>query len=282
MNDEISKSEKNGEILRNSVAFRKQYAYVLVQLKIINDQVIYALRSLRRRNTYQVNMVPPWHYPVSQSRGIESSSSSEQAASVSLDRGLNVGMIVTNAKRKARVMVDIALQVMSSLREDEDAVVKLRLALDSVTSFHAGFSSARMKVMSGSSESDSMKVAGHEVSNFPKNFTIPFGPKLADDAYAGKNELSSDRKEGFLLGKLTASCLATLILIQTCSDRQFPPAEVANVLDEAVRSLQPCSTANLIIYREIQQYMGIVKNQILTLLPTQSNISVSRDVSVEM
>lgn len=282
MNDEISKSEKNGEILRNSVAFRKQYAYVLVQLKIINDQVIYALRSLRRRNTYQVNMVPPWHYPVSQSRGIESSSSSEQAASVSLDRGLNVGVIVTNAKRKARVMVDIALQVMSSLREDEDAVVKLRLALDSVTSFHAGFSSARMKVMPGSSESDSMKVAGHEGSNFPKSLSIPFGPKVADDAYAGKNELSSDRNEGFLLGKLTASCLATLILIQTCSDRQFPPAEVANVLDEAVRSLQPCSTANCIIYREIQQYMGIVKNQILTLLPTQSNISVSRDVSAEM
>lgn len=39
MNDEISKSEKNGEVLRKSVAFRKQYAYVLVQLKIINDQV---------------------------------------------------------------------------------------------------------------------------------------------------------------------------------------------------------------------------------------------------
>lgn len=57
-------------------------------------------------------MVPPWHYPVSQSCGIESSSSFEQAASVSLDRGLNVAVIVTNAKRKARVMVDIALQVL--------------------------------------------------------------------------------------------------------------------------------------------------------------------------
>lgn len=51
-------------------------------------------------------------------------------------------------------------QVMSSLREDEDAVVKLRVALDSVTSFHARFSSARMKVMSGSSQSDSMKDTG--------------------------------------------------------------------------------------------------------------------------
>jgi len=282
MNDEISKSEKNGEVLRNSVAFRKQYAYVLVQLKIINDQVIYALRSLRRRNTYQVNMVPPWHYPVSQSCGIESSSSFDQAASVSLDRGLNVAVIVTNAKRKARVMVDIALQVMSSLREDEDAVVKLRVALDSVTSFHAGFSSARMKVMSGSSQSDSMKDTGQEALNLHKSLSVPFGPELADYAYDGKNELSSDRKEGFLLGELTASCLATLILIQTCSDRQFPPSEVANVLDEAVRSLQPCSTTNLIVYSEIQQYMGIVKNQILTLLPTQPNISVSRDVSADI
>lgn len=268
--------------MRNSVAFRKQYAYVLVQLKIINDQVIYALRSLRRRNTYQVNMVPPWNCPVSQSCGIESSSPFEQAASVSLDRGLNVGVIVTNAKRKARVMVDIALRVMSSLREDEDAVVKLRVALDSATSFHAGFSSARMKVMSGSSQADSMKDARQEALNSRESLSIPCGHELADDAKDEKNELSSDRKEEILLGELTASCLATLILIQTCSDRQFPPSEVANVLDEAVKGLQPCSTANLIIYREIQQYMGIVKNQILTLLPTQPNISVSRDVSADI
>ena len=105
-------------------------------------------------------------------------------------------------------------QVMSSLREDEDAVVKLRVASDSVTSFHAVFSSARMKVMSGSSQSDSMKDTGQKALNFHKSLSVPFGPELADYAYDGKNELSSDRKEGILLGELTASCLATLILIQ--------------------------------------------------------------------
>jgi hypothetical protein len=102
---------------------------------------------------------------------------------------------------------------MSSLREDEDAVVKLRVALDSITSFHAGFSSARMKVMSGSSQSDSMKDTGQEALNFHKILSVPFGPELADYAYDGKNELSSHRKERFLLGKLIASCFATLILI---------------------------------------------------------------------
>ena len=71
-----------------------------------------------------------------------------------------------------------------------------------------------MKVMSGSSQSDSMKDTEHKALNFHKSLSVPFGPELADYAYDGKNELLSDRKEGFLLGELTASCLATLILIQ--------------------------------------------------------------------
>ncbi|KAJ4954783.1 hypothetical protein NE237_011566 [Protea cynaroides] len=45
--------------------------------------------------------------------------------------------------------------------------------------------------------------------------------------------------------------------VQTCTERQYPPAEVAQILDSAVTSLKPCSQ-NLHVYGEIQRCMGIV------------------------
>ena len=56
--------------------------------------------------------------------------------------------------------------------------------------------------------------------------------------------------------------------MQKCTERQFPPANVAQILDSAVTSLQPCCSQNLPIYAEIQKCMGIIRNQILALIPT--------------
>lgn len=56
--------------------------------------------------------------------------------------------------------------------------------------------------------------------------------------------------------------------MQTCTERQYPPADVAQILDSAVTSLHPCCPQNLQIYREIQTYMGRIKTQILALVPT--------------
>ncbi|CAN6726442.1 unnamed protein product [Malus baccata var. baccata] len=58
------------------------------------------------------------------------------------------------------------------------------------------------------------------------------------------------------------------LMIQTCTARQFPPAEVAQVLDEAVTSLQPFCPQNPSVYGEIHKCMGIVRNQTLALVPT--------------
>nr|KYP74331.1 Lin-9 isogeny [Cajanus cajan] len=54
----------------------------------------------------------------------------------------------------------------------------------------------------------------------------------------------------------------------TCTERQYPPADVAQILDSAVTSLHPCCPRNLPIYREIQMCMGRIKTQILALIPT--------------
>jgi len=61
--------------------------------------------------------------------------------------------------------------------------------------------------------------------------------------------------------------------MQNCAERQYPPAEVAQVLDSAVSSLQPSCPQNLPVYREIETCMGIIKNQMLALIPTPSTYS---------
>lgn len=58
------------------------------------------------------------------------------------------------------------------------------------------------------------------------------------------------------------------IKTQKCTERQFPPSDVAQVLDSAVTSLKPCCSQNLPIYADIQKCMGIIRNQILALIPT--------------
>ncbi|XP_021738087.1 protein ALWAYS EARLY 3-like isoform X3 [Chenopodium quinoa] len=56
--------------------------------------------------------------------------------------------------------------------------------------------------------------------------------------------------------------------LKKCTERQFPPAEVAQILNLAVTSLQPCCSQNVPIYAEIQKCMGIIRSQILALVPT--------------
>jgi len=68
-------------------------------------------------------------------------------------------------------------------------------------------------------------------------------------------------------------------VVQTCSERQYPPSDVAQMLDSAVTSLQPYSSQNLIIYKEIQQSIGVIKNQILAFILTHTSIYVSIEIS---
>uniref|UniRef100_A0A2P2QUT6 Uncharacterized protein n=1 Tax=Rhizophora mucronata TaxID=61149 RepID=A0A2P2QUT6_RHIMU len=57
-------------------------------------------------------------------------------------------------------------------------------------------------------------------------------------------------------------------MIQKCTERQFPPSNVAQVLDSAVTSLKPCCSQNLPIYAEIQKCTSISRSQILALVPS--------------
>ncbi|KAL9259777.1 ALWAYS EARLY 2-like protein [Drosera capensis] len=63
-------------------------------------------------------------------------------------------------------------------------------------------------------------------------------------------------------------CLATFDMVQNCSARLHPPAEAAQLLDTAVKSLNLCSPENLSVLREIEMLMGRVKTQALTFVPS--------------
>lgn len=49
----------------------------------------------------------------------------------------------------------------------------------------------------------------------------------------------SHSKEGGYLSELMASCVATLLMIQTCTDRALPHSDVVLTLDSAIASLKP-------------------------------------------
>lgn len=278
MNDDVDDHKKNGEAMRNSENFRKQYATVVHQLRDTNDQVTSALVYLRQRNTYQENSMPPWHRAIPLPLAVGGSSSMDPSASVTSDTSPQIGEIINNSGRKARMLVDAAIQAMSSLKEADDGLAKIGGTLDSVTSLHACVDSSNTGVKSGH-QVDSSRCADQETLSFCENSTASFAPELiADNATDVQQKGTLDRKEAPVLSELITSCVAALLTIQTCTERQYPPSDVAQMLDSAVTSLQPYSSHNLIIYREIQQSMGVIKNQILALIPTHTSISVATEI----
>ncbi|KAG5412012.1 hypothetical protein IGI04_008331 [Brassica rapa subsp. trilocularis] len=50
---------------------------------------------------------------------------------------------------------------------------------------------------------------------------------------------SPSNTEGLMTSELIASCLSTWLMIQRCTEKQYPPADIAQVMEIAVRSLEP-------------------------------------------
>ncbi|KAJ6769463.1 PROTEIN ALWAYS EARLY 1-RELATED [Salix koriyanagi] len=113
MNDEVLESQKHGEkSLKDSEAFKKHYAAVLLQLNEVNEQVSAALFFLRQRNTYQGNIphvlsmsIPNIDDPACHSSSFDSSGDDTQ------ESGSHVVEIVESSRTKAQTMVDAAMQV---------------------------------------------------------------------------------------------------------------------------------------------------------------------------
>ncbi|KAL3812853.1 hypothetical protein ACJIZ3_014121 [Penstemon smallii] len=155
----------------------------------------------------------------------------DRSACQTQESGLNVNEITDSSRSKAQTMVDAAVQAISTLKGREDSFDKIEEAIDYV------------------------------------NDRLPSDDSVTPVAPDSKS-MNASSIESQIPSDLITKCVATLLMIQKCTERQFPPSDVAQILDSAVTSLQPRSSQNLPVYNEIQKCMGIIRNQILALIPT--------------
>ncbi|KAJ4746084.1 ALWAYS EARLY 2 [Rhynchospora pubera] len=261
MNEEVSGKQKETDNLSDLEHFRNQYATVLVQLREANDQVASALLTLRQRNTYIVNPANPLPRST-ETYGAPPDSLNNAGFNNSQDAGSQVVEIIENSRRKAKMMVDAAVQVMCTTSDGEDPLVKIGEALDSLSNRNFGSGSSILGIRRIPPDS------GHANSTYQQeNATSATFDPSAVHAESPKMRVGFEG-EVRLPSELISSCVSTLLMIQSCTEKQQPPAEVAHILDSALASMQPCCPDNAGLYREIETCMGIIKNQMLALIPT--------------
>ncbi|XP_059652430.1 protein ALWAYS EARLY 3 isoform X2 [Cornus florida] len=213
-----------------------------------------ATLKLRKHNTYSASRTP-WLKPPAVSSGPDHCSSNYQ------ESGSNVVEIVKDSRCKAHTMVDTALKAMSSMKEGEDAFTRIGEVLDSLNK-------RNLSLNRWSSVVKSPEQFNSGVVNQPQLTSSKSELPLMGHLSGPKGPSDSDRVEAQIPSELITSCVATLLMVQMCTERQYPPADVAQMLDFAVTSLHPCCPQNLPIYRELQMCMGRIKTQILALMPT--------------
>ncbi|XP_037431931.1 protein ALWAYS EARLY 2-like isoform X2 [Triticum dicoccoides] len=266
MNEEVSGKQKDGEIIRDLEHFRKQYAMVLVQLRDSNDHVASALLCLRQRNTFHGQ--PTQSYPnKSMENGGASNRTPDPSSNlfgyINQESGSQVMEIIETSRSKAKTMVDVAVQAMCKVSEGENAFAKIGEALDNLNLRGTGSGSSilgirRIPPDSGQANSDNSATGRFDPAAATNNIS---SPRVLPNGSDSEAQFPSE---------LISSCVATILMIQNCTEKQYHPAEVAHILDSALSRLQPCSSQNVPIFREIEMCMGIIKNQMLALIPTPS------------
>ncbi|XP_041020080.1 protein ALWAYS EARLY 2 isoform X2 [Juglans microcarpa x Juglans regia] len=260
-NNDVVEKQNNGDCsLKDSEPFKKHYAMVLVQLKEASGQVSSALLDLRQRNTYPGNTLPPW-MKLPTNSNVHCGLTSSDNSSISQESASSIVEIVKGSRLKAHTMVDAAIQAFTLRKEGEDAFVRIGQALDSIDNQQLT-SDSRVPVIR-CQQQDNGSLGNHSQMAFYTSESL-----VTSDASFKRLGNDSDEIEAQIPSELITSCVAALLMIQTCTERQYPPADVAQILDSALTSLHPCCPQNLPIYREIQMCVGRIKTQILALIPT--------------
>ncbi|XP_061348443.1 protein ALWAYS EARLY 2-like [Gastrolobium bilobum] len=223
------------------------------------EKVSNALLHLRQRNNNTGNSLPPWMKPQA-SFNVHDGLASTLDSSLPQELGSTVIEIIRGSRLKAHAMVDAAIQALSLTKEGGDAFMRIGQLLDCIDYQKLGTNSRLPGIRSQEQVNCSFDYHSRSIccSSEP----------LLNDASGPKLHHDSDKVDTKIPSDLIISCVATLIMIQTCTERQYPPADVAQTLDSAVTSLHPCNPRNLPIYREIEMCMGRIKTQILALIPT--------------
>ncbi|XP_044498387.1 protein ALWAYS EARLY 2-like isoform X3 [Mangifera indica] len=219
-----------------------------------------ALLHLRQRNTYPENFLPPWLKLPAYSSFLGSLTNSCNNSYASQESGHAIIEIVRGSRLKAHTMVDTAIKAMSTMKEGEDAYIRIGEALDHIDKQHLTSDSRVPLIRSPEQVNGSLSHHNQFVSSTEESLLNSYasGPKLQD---------GFDKNETQIPSELITACVATMLMIQTCTERQYPPADVAQIIDSAVSSLHPCCPENLPIYREIEMCIGRIKTQMLALIP---------------
>ncbi|KAJ6719731.1 LIN-9 [Salix purpurea] len=266
MNDEVLESQKRGDYsLKDSKVFKKHYAAVLLQLNEVNELVSSALFCLRERNTYQGNTPHVLSKPVANiDEPACHSSSFDSSTDDTQESGSHVVEIVESSRTKAQTMVDAAMQAMLSLKKEGSSIDSIEDAIDSVNN---KLSADDISVPAIRSSIPAISIQGTLAFQDQSSSRAANPGAINHEPDAKLNNLSTPN-EVQIPTELISHCVATLLMIKRCTERQFPLSDVAMVLDSAVTSLKPCCSTNLPIYAEIQKCMGVIRNQILALIPT--------------
>ncbi|CAH8386148.1 unnamed protein product [Eruca vesicaria subsp. sativa] len=178
--------------------------------------------------------------------------------------------IVKVSKTRAKAMVDAAIKAASSVKDGEDAIKMIQEALDMIGKPQPLVRSSIVK----QEEHANGSIEQHHNPS-PSDASKP----MANNGVISQDD-GSEKNEAQMPSELITSCVATWIMIQMCTERQYPPADVAQLIDTAVTSLQPLCPQNLPIYREIQMCMGRIKTQIMYLERPVATTSMTRRLKV--
>lgn len=248
----------NNDVLGNEDGFLKDSESLKKHCAMVSSALLY----LRQCEAYPGNTLPPWLTTSTISSGpLMPPTSLDNPSSTSLESGFNVGEIVLGSRSKAHKMVHAAMKAISSMKQGEEAFTRIEDALDSMHKQQlrsdSGVSVLRLLDPVNGSFAHSNQLTSF--TSEPLLTSHASGPKLPND---------SGKIEAPIASELITSCVAALLMIQTCTERQYPPSDVAQILDSAITSLHPGCPQNLPIYREIEMCMGRIKTQILALVPT--------------
>lgn len=242
-NNDILESQNGGEgSLKDSEPLKKHIATASS-----------ALLQVRQCNTHPESSRPPWPKPPANAKMLDNSHISQESGSAVVE-------IVNGSRLKAHTMVDAAVKSMSSMKEGEDAYIKIGEALDHIDKRQLT-SDPRVPVIR------SPERVNGSLGHHNQFVSGTRDPQLTSNGSGTKLQDGSEKNESQIPSELITSCVATLLMIQTCTERHTP-ADVAQIIDSAVSSLKPCCPQNLPIYREIEMCMGRIKTQILALIPT--------------
>ncbi|CAN0855870.1 Protein ALWAYS EARLY 3 [Linum grandiflorum] len=259
LNEDVLESQNNGEKghLRDSESFKKHYAAVLLQLNEINDQLSSALSSLRQRNTYQV-ITPAMPMMTAGGDPVLYFSSFNHPTEEVQDSASHVAEIVETSRSKAQIMVDAAMQAVRSLNKQGSNMESIEEAIDFVNN--------QLSLDDLSTQSNRPPHPENSTQDQSSSCTTNAEANHTSDTKPSKN--LSDLNEAQIPSDLISQSVATLLMIQKCTEREFPPSDVAQVLGSAVANLKPSCSQNLPVYADIQKCMGIIRTQILARVPT--------------